>query len=761
MIPSKLYIPTTTLNFNNIMSSESISPASFYTRRQFGNKRFEKVEPNNLDNRIILYDQYPEFSINDRKLENYPMIIEIDTNTVNGGVIQEKDGFFYSDETIYLNPFSTKIIFNDKNEMRSTLSKAEPSIETKMVFLYSNCCCEKAKNDKSFKWQKNEIKDSIDDISKFISQDIKINKLKGFLYAYILAANKSLSDEVVALKKYSKELRNILSAILASPDGRATYKQQDLLNTVYNTINDAFYKAEGLDKKLKDIIANKQKQWNCDNFFEILQGEGVYDIWLQKQNIKPSFQLQFFSISKNSKIEEKERLFENYFSVLEKEINKFISPKLIQNEEFPELQTYGKIKSIPVPKGDFLSKLFNEYLNEAYNSDKLIQSRYEFAKSGGRLFREQMQDKWEGSESQMYINTLLKNLNEYSQFEINSTDNITLKSFAAFCQKGESDIDKLEDYLISNMIGDFRIAFALWGIIFGFANMPKTLTNDLFLSSDLNYISGVYKYIFKQIHNIDLVGNLEKKQEVSPPLKMNEKLPKTEEKKETTTQQQASEIEMEYKEKLKHVPKITSSQIDSVIEVLKNNHFLINNKLFDSISKIDKLGKRTNIYKEIKERLQSEKQQENNKSLSLFQNNEKPKKKGFLGNLFSGIIEEKQEEISEKMKNQSNKEFYLDDKAWSHIENLLPNDKKIREQVRTDLEWFQGNYQEYYEDKKKGKQKGFYFGKPTDNYSVIEKFQDYLNNKKNSSQDWLRKIYYSINPDKIITKLKELYMYDD
>ncbi|MDR1370350.1 MAG: hypothetical protein LBJ72_09555 [Dysgonamonadaceae bacterium] len=104
------------------------------------------------------------------------------------------------------------------------------------------------------------------------------------------------------------------------------------------------------------------------------------------------------------------------------------------------------------------------------------------------------------------------------------------------------------------------------------------------------------------------------------------------------------------------------------------------------------------------------------------------------------------------------KDFYKDTNVAGLIEYLLPNDKKIRKQFKEDLDWFQGNYQEYFDDKKKGKQKGYYFGKPTDNHSVIEKFQDYLKNKKNSTQDWLRKIYSAINIEQIIIKLKELYL---
>ena len=108
MIPQKLYIPTTTLNFNNIMASESISPAGFYSIRGFSYKRFDKVKPNNLDRRITLYDKYPNFDINDIELENYPLVIEIAPKDDDEDIIQEyRDGIFYTEDTIYLNPFST------------------------------------------------------------------------------------------------------------------------------------------------------------------------------------------------------------------------------------------------------------------------------------------------------------------------------------------------------------------------------------------------------------------------------------------------------------------------------------------------------------------------------------------------------------------------------------------------------------------------------------------------------------------------------
>jgi hypothetical protein len=659
------------------MSSESISPAGFYSVRGFGYKRFEKVEPNNLNRRIILYDKYPIFNTDDKELENYPMVIEIDTETVSKGAIQRhKDGVYYSEETIYLNPFSTSIFFRAEHEKVSALSKAEPSIETKMVVLYKDRLRVKEDGIESFKWQGNEIPDTPADFSKHISKDQRINKLKGFLYAYILAANKSLSPEVVTLKKYAKELRNTLSAVLVSPDGRETDKQGERLAEIYKTINGIFRKKLG--------------------------------------NRKPLFQMPPFYVSMG------EKAFESCISDLEEAIDRCIDPKSIQKEDFPKLQ-HDKIAI--VPSDEFLPKLFNEYLEEKYNREEFMQSRYVFAISGGKIFRYEISKKWEGSEFQLYINALLKNLNEHSPFEMNSTEDLRLKSFAAFCQKGEDDIDKLEDYLISNEIGDFRIAFALWGIVFGFANMPKTLTDDLFLSGDLNYVSEIYKYIFHQVHNIELERTLKNKHE-----KECDTAPSKKE--ELKVEEEETKAEMVFREKLEQVPRMKKSQIDSVIGILKNNHFRMDDKVLSEISNTSGIGKIT------VEKIRTCLHLQSNDSLGFwsFQNEAKP-----------------------------DKDFYEDRNIFGLIECLLPNTEGIKKQFKDDLDWFQDNYREYYYDKKGVQQKGRYFASTKDNDSVIKHFNSYLKDKQNQKDgkkntSWLQAIYKEVDIDKIISKLKELYL---
>lgn len=703
MIPNKLYIPTSSLNFNNIISSESISPASFYLRRGFGYKRFEKVGPNSLDNRIILYQELPLFEIEYSELENYPLIIEIDTRTVNEDSIKENNEIYFSEETIYINPFTTRFFFRDNHERINSVSKAEPSIETKMVSLYEQSfyIISNQKDIKCFYWEKSDLEDSKNDISPYISKDRKINKLKGLLYAYLIGSNKSVSSDIVSLKKLSRSLKNILSAVITSPDGRATHFQEEQLKSIYKSINERLQEIF-----ISPIIKEKSEKYQCD-FSSMLKKENLWESWLWQNNYSKFQVSPFYASSKD-----KDNAFNNYIQNLENQI---------LNIEYNQKKTKTDISCLPILQNnrvidipeqkEFLTKLFNEYLEEAYSSEEFIQSRYEFAKTGGKIFKDELQDKWNGSQWQQYINGLLKNLNEHSAFDIKSINNITLESFASFCQKGELDIDKLEDYLITNEIGDFRIAFSLWGIIFGFANMPKTLTNELFQSNDLEYITRIYKHIFKQLHSIELEGNLEKSeikklQNKPKPIEPQPIIPK-EDDKPISLKSDNPDI----RRKLKDC-KLKPEQLDSISELYEKNQKIINESFFNSVNKIRGIGKKT--VEKIKEALAYEPE----------------------------ISKITQTEISfrDEMKPDIGKDFYSDSSVFYYIEMLIP--KKLKKSFKTDLDWFQAEYI-------KGTMSQYYAKALRDNPSVIDSFERYIAKRKYANQ---------LEVETIVQKLRELYL---
>ena len=133
----RLYIPTCTLNFNNILSSESISPLGFYARRGFGNKRFYPVFANDKEQVILLYSKYPRFKVEENDLENYPMVIEIESEDYKEGFFEkakEHDGVdtYLCYHTINLNPFHCRIYIKCYLERQGVQDKAELSLENKI-----------------------------------------------------------------------------------------------------------------------------------------------------------------------------------------------------------------------------------------------------------------------------------------------------------------------------------------------------------------------------------------------------------------------------------------------------------------------------------------------------------------------------------------------------------------------------------------------------------------------------------------------------
>ena len=139
-MPRKLYIPTCTSNFNNLLSSESISPESFYLNRKFGYKRFVKIEPNNFSDFILAYDKIPKYTLSSKNYENYPLIIEIEDDLIDLNGFEEVQiagiGIFKINQTIYLHPDKVRFLFFSNDHLKLSLIKSEPSIETKLIPFY-------------------------------------------------------------------------------------------------------------------------------------------------------------------------------------------------------------------------------------------------------------------------------------------------------------------------------------------------------------------------------------------------------------------------------------------------------------------------------------------------------------------------------------------------------------------------------------------------------------------------------------------------
>lgn len=138
----KYYFPTTTLNFDSILSSQLISPAGMYRPDTLWWNRFESVVGQRKDS-IVLYNKIPTWTINDPDRDNYPLVVEIDKSfskvqkqeyvlekTIKAVVVTVPISF----TALELEQGKVRFLFRNAEEMERMLIKASTSVaECKVV----------------------------------------------------------------------------------------------------------------------------------------------------------------------------------------------------------------------------------------------------------------------------------------------------------------------------------------------------------------------------------------------------------------------------------------------------------------------------------------------------------------------------------------------------------------------------------------------------------------------------------------------------
>lgn len=74
------------------------------------------------------------------------------------------------------------------------------------------------------------------------------------------------------------------------------------------------------------------------------------------------------------------------------------------------------------------------------------------------------------------------------------------------------------------------------------------------------------------------------------------------------------------------------------------------------------------------------------------------------------------------------------------------------------MEWFVGNHNKTYHDKKKGDVPGYYANSDKSNRSVLERLRNHMDKKqRNKQQQWLADIYANIPISKIVDYILRVY----
>lgn len=482
----KLYIPTSTLNFNNILSSESISPKAFYTIRGFGYSRWQEVEENNKENVILLYEEPFSFSRPDSDVEDHPMLLEITTDKDYPSMAE---GLYYSDESIYLSPWRTRFIFFNEQDRRVALSISDSSLETKMLGLYHRQLYIETYPQKKLP----DVACNAPLNKEAIDFDVRINKMKGLLYGYYIGALLSSTPELVGKANSLQEIQNIFSSILSSDTHRPTILQHQKLQAILTNLK----KYDPVVSYLNQVVKESLK---VDDIISKLSKLGViFPTTFDVERLITS--LEFATEDSNTALDwlkrEKEKL----------------------NSEVVSERTYLLTSSEEIVLADnSLSKVVNanltdnkeQQLMKLWTNDVLTSSEYNgkittFAQTLSdiitRKAKEIYGEEWDDSYARIELNQMRRYIR--GQESSITWKNDLFSSIAAVLAKG-SDWEQLRSFMQSKQISDYRMAFAFYGELNGFANLTRDFTDNLFdLRDNRKYIAEVYKEIYGQLHGID------------------------------------------------------------------------------------------------------------------------------------------------------------------------------------------------------------------------------------------------------------------
>lgn len=476
----KYYIPTSSLNFNNILSTESISPKSFYERRGFGYSRWFPVEENSIEYLTLLYDTPHVFERPKSDMEDHPMLIEID---VDDEFPKVTDGVYYTNKTIYLNPWQTKFIFFSEKDKTTTLSLSDSSLETKLVRLYQRKIYVHQFEGTYSIAQKDSIP-PIGDIDGLVEEDYVINKMKGLLYGYYIGANLSSTKENVQKLDALREIQNIFSSVLSSYDKTPSSAQHLRLNELFDYLDSQQPIYSDLEKEFGD-------RQTVDRIFAIFKRYGYVFTSIDRAKLIHGLQEDG---DNNQSMTWINREIAHTKSLME-------SSKVKLDPDDAEIIVSSKDK-VAVPKtieDNLMANLFVCWVNEVLcaksfngkiNSIKELLSD-EITKSAKNVIGSD----WEDSPIRTYLNQLRRHVRgeEFNQL----WDNGVLSSMSAVLIKGD-EWEQLLNFMQSKGMYDYRIAFALYGVLNGFANMTRDFT-DLLLTTESSYLSKVYREMYGQL----------------------------------------------------------------------------------------------------------------------------------------------------------------------------------------------------------------------------------------------------------------------
>lgn len=770
----KFYIPTSSLNMDNLLQSECILPISHYAQRLTGYKSYEQIEELRPFNAIVLFKYPVEFTINDVGRYNYPVLIEFedDEQTQDFYENEIQDGVCICSHVLNLTPTNCCFYFFSEHAYKITIVNTQSNKAIKYYKNYSIVA-----NINKLKTRSLPRLTPIPHYEIGVFEDEIIDKQKGVLYAYLLGEQKSVSHDLAVQLRLTQDIYNILTNLISTPSSINVFSEKlSFLLDEYKKIDlTERNSTEQFEVNLKNELGNRfyflkgcliefLKNINCWDyiFTSLCKKWGCYFLpQISELHTKDDYLRLRYDIEKRT-------------AYATDVFQKSLPPSSLN-----DISMNGN--TISISNAPLINTVIDYVIKNRQTVEKLYANRLGFYMGAMEtivpILKGQMGEiNWEKSKERAYINNLHAFINDPTiHFEINSIDNIELKSIAAFILKGQSFSDCMALCKMAEF-ENYRYILSLWGSLCGYMEMNKDALSDILNMS-------TYSLIYKKLYgkNMGILSH----DIANPESFINRSSEEIEKRSCMFSKEELSFIlkSVNFKKIAQFVNKLESfisisskpinecfeSAIDETLSktATKQKELAwLSLRIYQSVNNYDAICsilEKTNLSQTVQKKI-----------LRHFGHNEEKKVKIKRQETPSLFPEMNNETRSVKIKQEHDTPIFtkdklsisrfgksiLDDKSWINECAALISDSRANRQFIEDMEWFVENHNKTYNDKKKGVVSGYYADHDRSNKRVLERLRTYMDNKlkpRNNKMQWLADIYANIPINKIMDYILRMY----
>lgn len=690
----KYYIPIHRDNIDNVIIAESIAPADYYPSRDYGYCYFKTLKDIPWRRWISLFEN-PVKMIGDYDMDEVAFV-EIDGQNLSTYAIKSIDGGLLIDEPIALYPWSCRFLFQSDEALRQTVILCRSSLCNKNWCYYEFVLMDKLP---SGKVQANIHNENTG--TKLVDSEINAklsaeNRLKGFLYSYIMGRYVSLSTQMAFLLQTERKMYDIATVMTSIQSyERERFKTQLLdLESLFEKYDPNRIE---LQRRWREMIESRIEGTANQQAFETIVAE------LGGENEMKATLAQKTGLDIR---QGKQAILANYvdWNQYKIEIDSYTQQHLsafrIRKGDINTADdfTLDGIRVIFNKKyGDFFGLLITKVIEgiEWLNLENLRLHRLDIASELTRMMRDMKTangQEWEGSEERIYLNELRQHIASGEQFDVTKTQDIILKSLAIFVLKGD-DYEEMMRYIEFNAIADYRFVLGLWGACVGYANMPKTAIQRMHLDQqgEANIYLASHRLTGEASDGAIVTPHTYQfpKREVRPKALSHELLPALNDKS----------------------IGLTKAQKSSIMAIWEEQEGKVDETFYNRVSQVKGIG--SIKLKNLQDALGGT-----------------PSDQSIIPDIFG------------QQSNAGERKF--DISAWSFIEPILPNDPEVKDRVREDLKWFISHSRK----------------NDTNRQHLINYRKHLMKKAcpVNSKYNWSASFFKELEIDKIIAQLESIYL---